>query len=578
MTDDHHDHAADMPAESDAPVNDTAGADTGADGEPKKKKRRRRRRKPKGEGAEAASAETTTESTESSEDTSSDEGDRPKKSKKHDDDKPKKKRKRRRGRKEGAEREDDAPEPERTRTSKKFDPAAAASLESFDTEKTFADLGLTGDVLKGIEELGFVHPTKIQAALIPVALTGVDVIGLAKTGTGKTASFALPLLQMVEPGKGFQALILAPTRELALQIRQDIDDLGVHSPLKTIAVYGGQKIQTQADRLHDEPEIIVGTPGRVMDMNERGYLPFNKFRFAVLDEVDRMFDIGFREDIRRILKACPDKRQTIFVSATMTDDIERLARRYMHEPEKLNVSSGSLTVEMVKQHYLAVEPWDKHRLLAHVLTHEEPALTLVFCRMKRTVDKVVRKLSEKGIEAHAMHGDMSQSQRNQVMGRFRKGSLTVLVASDLASRGLDVDGITHVVNYDLPDDPDIYVHRIGRTARAGRDGVAWSFVTPAQGTLLTEIENLINAEVPKLDYDDFEARPRPDDWKDEPTGGRPPAKLDFDPVEPENRMKVDAPDATEMSDEEKARKFPGGVVPTKLPPKLMRGKVRTRGR
>ena len=482
------------------------------------------------------------------------------------------------GRKGGrGKREKDAPEPKRVRTVS--EPEGGWSEESFRLDMTFADLGLGDDILKAIDELGFKHPTKIQAELVPLALTEVDILGQAKTGTGKTASFALPLLEMIEPGDSMSAIILAPTRELAVQIKQDIEELAPHTGLSVCAIYGGQSINVQADQLRKHPEIIVGTPGRVLDMIERGFLSLEHIEFAVLDEVDRMLDIGFRDDIRKILGKCPKDRQTIFVSATFTPEIEKLARKFMNNPEKLEVAAGALTVELVKQGYVTVDPWDKRRMLAHLLTHEEPALTIVFCRMKRTVDSVVRYLERKNIQAHAIHGDLSQSKRNQVMSKFRGGDLAVLVASDLASRGIDVEGITHVVNYDLPEDPDIYVHRIGRTARAGRDGHAWSLVTPQQGSLLTEIEILVNAEIPKMNYPDFEPRERPEDWKDEPTGGRPTYEVKGVKKEAKNRFAEEAPPAEKnLSDDEKAAKFPGGVVPAKRPPRMMRGKTRTRGR
>lgn len=482
------------------------------------------------------------------------------------------------GRKGGrGKREKDTPEPKRVRTVS--EPEGGWSEESFRLDMTFADLGLGDDILKAIDELGFKHPTKIQAELVPLALTEVDILGQAKTGTGKTASFALPLLELIEPGDSMSAIILAPTRELAVQIKQDIEELAPHTGLSVCAIYGGQSINVQADQLRKHPEIIVGTPGRVLDMIERGFLSLEHIEFAVLDEVDRMLDIGFRDDIRKILGKCPKDRQTIFVSATFTPEIEKLARKFMQDPVKLEVSAGALTVDLVKQGYVTVEPWDKRRMLAHLLTHEEPALTIVFCRMKRTVDSVVRYLERKEIPAHAIHGDLSQSKRNNVMSKFRSGDLAVLVASDLASRGIDVEGITHVVNYDLPEDPDIYVHRIGRTARAGRNGHAWSLVTPAQGSLLTEIEMLVNAEIPKMDYPDFEPRERPEDWKDEPTGGRPTYEVKGVKKEAKNRFAEEAPPAEKaMSDAEKAAKFPGGVVPAKRPPRVMRGKTRTRGR
>jgi len=443
---------------------------------------------------------------------------------------------------------------------------------TFSRNETFESLGLHPSVLKGVEAMGFDRPTAIQADLIPPILAGRDVMGQAKTGTGKTAAFGLPLLHLAEPGAASQALILAPTRELAMQIRTEIDALGRHTPIRALAIFGGQRVSVQAEKLKKRPEIIVGTPGRVMDMIERGLLSLKGVRFAVLDEVDRMLDIGFREDIRKILSRCPRKRQTIFVSATISSDIERLARSYMHDPEKIVTTSGSLTVQAVDQYHLTVQPWDKRRLLAHLLTHEEPALTLVFCRLKRMVDQLSRYLTGKGIEAHAIHADLPQSKRNAVMQKFRGGKMTVLIASDLASRGIDVEGISHVINYDLPDDIELYVHRIGRTARVGRRGVAWSFVTPDQGRLLTDIERLINAEIPKLDYDDFKPGPLPPDEQ---------ARRNSE--EQRRQRATDGPGRLATPEVPKRKKqaadptrFPGGVVPTKAPPKRMQGRVRTR--
>ena len=471
-----------------------------------------------------------------------------------------------------------------------FTPQPAESI--FDEQITFNDLGLRSSVLKGLEVAGFSKPTTIQAKLIPIALTGRDVLGQAKTGTGKTAAFGLPLIHLCSRDVPFQALILAPTRELAIQITEEINRLAQFTPIRAVTLYGGQSVQAQARNLQNAAQILVGTPGRVLDMLERGFVHLKNIRFAVLDEVDRMFDIGFRDDIRRILGMCPPPgtppqgRQTIFVSATIGGEVEQLARKHMHDPEKIVTSAGSLTVSLVQQFHLAVQPWDKARLLAHLLTHEEPALTLVFCRLKRTVDKLAKMLRDKGIEANAMHGDMSQGKRNSTMKRLRAGSLSVLICSDLASRGIDVEGVSHVINYDLPEDPDLYVHRIGRTARAGRGGIAWSLVTPDQGGLLTEIEMLVNTEIPKLDYPDFQPSPKPEGWRGD-SGGRPEGGLQLvrsdgsapPPPPPQapkqNRVqqavKMDlpaaAPDKVDLS------KFPGGVVPTKLPPKRMFGKM-----
>ena len=553
------------------------------EGDAPKKKRRRRRRKPGagGEGTPAAEgAAPETQSGQAPEPVSLEV--KPERTEEGSD-QPRKKRRRRRRRGDGERVEGDTEHAEHVEEHASKDNRVrrlagdTSNAEVFEQTKTFRDLGLNDDILRGLDEAGFQRPTYIQGSLLPPALAGRDVLGQAKTGTGKTAAFGLPLLQLSEPGLAMQSIILAPTRELAIQITDEINTLGRYSPVHAVTIYGGQRITTQVDKLRRNPEIIVGTPGRVLDMVDRGHLNFKNVRFAVLDEVDRMFDIGFRDDIRRILRQCPTDRQTIVVSATFNPEIEDLARRYMRDPEKIVTSAGSLTASLVEQHYLTVEAWDKKRLLAHLLEHEEPGLTLVFCRLKRTVDDLVRYLDKKGIEAHAMHGDMSQSQRTATMRRFKDGALAVLIASDLASRGIDVDGISHVVNFDLPDDPDLYVHRIGRTARAGMRGVAWSFVTTAQGKLLTQIEHLVNAEIPKLDYPDFEPRARPEGYRDEPTGGRPPldipdngpARNRYESISPEDV--VGATDAAAM-----AEKFPGGVVPTKLPPKLMHGRVRTR--
>ncbi len=444
---------------------------------------------------------------------------------------------------------------------------------------TFADLGLEDGLLRGLADLGFAHPTHIQAQLIPVAVEGRDVLGQAKTGTGKTAAFGLPMLQRLDPGTPLAALVLVPTRELAIQVTDEIEHLARHAPVKCVAIYGGQPIRTQLKGLAERPEIVVGTPGRVMDLHQRGHLPWDNMRMAVLDEVDRMLDIGFRDDIRRILGSMKARPQTIFVSATISPEIERLARTYMRDPAKIVVAAKSLTVSQVNQSYLSVEHWDKTRLLAHLLTHEKPALTVVFCRTKRTVDNVAKALQKSGIDAHAIHGDMYQRKRNQVMERLREGDLEVLVASDLAARGLDVDDISHVVNFDLPEDPEIYVHRIGRTARAGRDGIAWSFVSTDQGELLTAIEQLINFEIPRKDYPDFVPGPVPSDIR---------ARRDLDATRAAQRAAQRASGVTPRSQPSVAPKsvdattsaqlFPGGLVPTAAPARRIGGRVRSRRR
>ncbi len=497
-----------------------------------------------------------------------------------------------------------APEPAATADTGDTGPTTGErhfAAQVFADVANFEALGLRSSVLKSLTAAGFERPTKIQALLIPHMLAGKDLIGQARTGTGKTGAFGLPLLHACDKGVCTQALVLVPTRELCLQVAEEINTLGHLTPIRALAVFGGQRMKSQIDSLKRNPEIIVSTPGRLMDMVERGYVKLSNVRFAVLDEVDRMLDIGFRDDIRRILKMCPPPRtentppdqiarQTVFVSATLPADVERLIHSHSHNPEKLvAVVDGALTNAQVEQFYLSVQPWDKRRLLAHLLTHEEPALTLVFCRTKRTVDDLVEYLAKKKIDAHGIHGDMMQSRRTRVIEKLHAGALSVLVASDLASRGLDVDGITHVVNYDMPEDPEVYVHRIGRTARVGRAGVAWSFVVPDQGDLLTNVENLINTEVKKLDYPDFQPGPVP--------AGRVPVTGPNSGLAPHRRAApinryaatvnpglpiagavaatpAAAPSAPAAPAAIDPHKFPGGIVPSKLPPKRMWGKVK----
>jgi ATP-dependent RNA helicase DeaD len=453
-------------------------------------------------------------------------------------------------------------------TTPKFD------LEIFDTKQTFKDIGLNEHLQKAVEMIGFVHPTIIQSKLIPLAITGGDILGQSRTGSGKTAAFGLPALNILEESDAYGALILVPTRELAIQVAAELEVLGKFTNLKSVPIYGGQSINTQIAKLEKRPQIIVGTPGRVMDLHQRGHLPYDRIKIAILDEVDRMLDIGFRDDIRKILGGLKQKHQTIFVSATISDEIKRLAKKYMNDPKQLDVtsSSGSLTVSQVSQEYLPVEPWDKQRLLHHLLTHEDAAMTLIFCKTKATVDKLTRFLQKKDVEAAAIHGDLQQSKRNKVMQELRDGKLSVLIASDLASRGIDVENITHVINYDVPEDPEIYVHRIGRTARVGRKGVAWMFVTPEQGQLLTQIEALTNVEIPIKEYPDFKPGP-------EPRVVRERRKVEEQRIESaregKSRTKVEIPNEQESKDD---KSFPGGVVPKGLPNKRMGGRVRTRRR
>ncbi|QOJ13525.1 MAG: DEAD/DEAH box helicase [Planctomycetia bacterium] len=360
----------------------------------------------------------------------------------------------------------------------------------------FDDLGLDESILKSLRELKFQTPTPIQRELIPHALAGKDCLGQAKTGTGKTAAFAIPLIQLVQTGGGLQALVLVPTRELAVQVHEHFERLSKHHPVQAVVVYGGKEIQKNISALKRNPEIIVGTPGRVMDLMRRRLVDISHIRLAVLDEVDRMLDIGFREDIRRILKSIKGPHQTIFVSATIDPDIRALATTYMREPIELNVSRDSqLTVTGVDQAYVSVERHDKVASLVNWLRAETPKLALVFTNMKVTAMKLGMRLKKAGVNCMEIHGDLTQRRRDAVMKHFRASNVHVLVATDLAARGLDVPEISHVINYDIPEDPAVYVHRVGRTARAGAAGTAITFVGREEGKLLTGIEMLINKEV-----------------------------------------------------------------------------------
>jgi len=420
---------------------------------------------------------------------------------------------------------------------------------------TFEELGLSPVTLEALAHLGYERPTPIQEQAIPPLLEGRDVIGQAQTGTGKTAAFGLPILQNVTKGLATQAIILVPTRELAVQVDAELKRLGQFTPIRSCPVYGGQRITAQMKFLKHGPEILVGTPGRVIDLLDRRIINFNNVRFAVLDEVDRMLDIGFRDDIRNILsrikgmrsKVPQDARegeqgaaapqgveapsdnsahQTIFVSATISDEIEKLARKYMREPVEKLIASGSdekPTVEEVEQYYLSAEPWDKYRLLRALLLQENPDLAIVFTRTKRGAEKIAKRLHADGIECREIHGNLAQNKREHVMQGFRKGKFDVLIATDLASRGIDVADISHIIQYDVPEDPEVYVHRVGRTARMGARGKAFTFIQKDQGDELTKIENLINMVIPVAKVEGFEPRPPPADWTDAKPGAYQPS-------------------------------------------------------
>ena len=444
----------------------------------------------------------------------------------------------------------------------------------FDTETSFKDLGLRDSVVQGLTEAGFVHPTDIQARLIPEVLAGHDVIGQARTGTGKTAAFGLPIFHMADPDVRMQGLILTPTRELATQVAAELDALGKFTPIRTSCIIGGESMRAQKKSVERGGHILVGTPGRIMDLFGRKQIHFDDTRFVILDEVDRMLDIGFRDDIKKILRSIKREHQTVFVSATIDAEIESLGRSFMNkDAKKITTVSGSLTVSMVDQKYLPVEPWDKRALLLHLLKHEKPNTTVVFCKTKATVHKITRYLCDKNVSAREIHGDLHQSKRNRVMDSMRQGKLDVLIASDLAARGLDVEHITHVINYDLPEDPEVYVHRIGRTARAGRRGIAWSFVSPDQGQLLTEIEKLSGALIEKMDYPEFKPGPIPQDIQEVRQAEARRASSPARTLESRASSGIDTSGYTE---EELKAMFPDGNIPKNLPRKGLGGRFRTR--
>ncbi len=379
-----------------------------------------------------------------------------------------------------------------------------------DLPQPFAELGLDVHLLKALRKMQFVEPSEIQKALIPVALSGRDLLGQARTGTGKTAAFGLPILQQIDPAGRLQAICLVPTRELAVQVTTELRRMAEFSGHHIVPVYGGQKVATQLHQLGRKPHFVVGTPGRVLDFMQRGNLIVSDLKFVVLDEVDRMLDIGFRDDIRTILGKFPTSRQTIFVSATIDDEIKQLARKYMKDPAEVNVSRDHMTVDEVDQTYVPVERHDKFRCLRAIMDNENPPVAIVFCNTKHAARKLAKKLFDAGIEATEIHGDLIQRKRDKVMERFRKHQIKVLVATDLAARGIDVSAISHIFNYDIPADSEVYVHRIGRTGRMGARGIAITFVSSEEGKLLTEVEKLINREIPVRVVPGFQASPARD--------------------------------------------------------------------
>jgi ATP-dependent RNA helicase DeaD len=376
--------------------------------------------------------------------------------------------------------------------------AVSANKKKSDAAPTaagFGDLGLSDVMLAALNRAAYAEPTPVQAGIIPRALAGVDVLGQARTGTGKTAAFAIPILERLAPGrKGSppQALVLVPTRELAVQVRDEFEKLAHGRRAHCVPIYGGKPIRGQIGNLQRGADVIVGTPGRVLDHLGRGSLDLRSLRTVVLDEADRMLDIGFRPDIEKILRRCPKERQTLLLSATVAPPVERLAHKYMRDPEVMDFSPKSMAVETIEQFYFTVDQERKFDLLVNLLKRDSPEQAIVFCRTKRGTERVYRRLSKLFPAADMIHGDMVQGARDRVMKRFRAGEVRLLVATDVVGRGIDVTSISHIINYDIPQSSDDYVHRVGRTGRMGREGVAYTFVTTEEGGELTRIEMLIN--------------------------------------------------------------------------------------
>lgn len=364
---------------------------------------------------------------------------------------------------------------------------------------SFLELGLSEVTLKAVTELGYEEPTPIQAQTISLMLEGKDVIAQAQTGTGKTAAFALPIIEkldtsLYEP----QALILTPTRELAVQVAEAFQSYSKYHKISILPVYGGQPIEWQLRALKRGVQVVVGTPGRILDHIRRKTLQLGPVHTVILDEADEMLNMGFIEDIETILKETSSERQTALFSATMPAPIANLARRYMKHAQRITIESTPMTVPQIRQVYYEIGKRDKFEVLARILDYEAPTSAIIFCRTKLEVDSLGQRLTARAHAAETLHGDLNQTQRDRVMGRFRSGQCELLIATDVAARGLDVEHVSHVINYDIPLDPEIYVHRIGRTGRAGREGVAISLVTPRESRLWQVIQRTIGKSIQRL--------------------------------------------------------------------------------
>ena len=367
---------------------------------------------------------------------------------------------------------------------------------------TFSDLGLSEDLLQALTKKGFEYPTPVQEQTIPLLLSGEkDIIGQAQTGTGKTAAFGLPILEGIEPGlHKVQAIVVAPTRELANQVATEINSFKAGRDIRILPVYGGQGMGLQLKELKRGIDIVVGTPGRIIDHLKRKTLKLDHIKFVVLDEADEMLNMGFIEDIEEILSFCPDGRRMLLFSATMPNRIKKLAEKFMGDYDIVRIKSERPSAETVEQIYYSVYEKDKLRALRRLIDTEPEFYALVFCRTRMGSDRLAEKLNHQGFDVAALHGDVSQAQRERILAKFKRGHTTILVATDVAARGIDINNLTHVINFDLPDSPEPYVHRIGRTGRAGKKGIAISFVAPRDRRKLRLIQNVAKATITKKTF------------------------------------------------------------------------------
>jgi ATP-dependent RNA helicase DeaD len=392
----------------------------------------------------------------------------------------------------------------------------------------FKELGLSPQIQQALDELGFEDPTPIQDQAIPELLTGHDVIGQAQTGTGKTAAFGLPLLQYLDPDNDeVQAVVLTPTRELCIQVTQALRSYAEHLDVEIVAVFGGAPIKSQQAQLRSGAHVVVATVGRMMDLMSRRSLVLTAARYIVLDEADEMLDLGFIEDVEKILRMCPSGRQTALFSATMPPPVKRLAESYMYDPTTISITPKKLTVDAIAQAYVEVPAKEKATRLVELLRVEEPEQAIIFCRTKIGASRLEKTLKDKGLDVKALHGDMSQGSRDGVMIAFKDHRVRLLVATDIAARGLDIEHVTHVINYDVPASSEVYVHRIGRTGRVGRTGRAITFVTPAQRDEIGRIERDVKTTIGEWETPEerLEHAPRPRrrerPERSEPVGAEP---------------------------------------------------------